>query len=157
MRWFVHAALKSCQEKKRASLSLYLDIKALAHSDSSCLFYISFYSNLSSTWRVYKGSCLVVLTTLYKKRIAKNKYEIKYAKRSHYKREPTKKTMLLGCITLRGVTHEFPQRDGGVGASAELEFDNCGDLERLVHLHGFLCVCSFCFFDLGAGSSTLVL
>jgi hypothetical protein len=40
---FVHAALKSCQERKKASLSLYLDIKALAHGDFSGLFFLYFF------------------------------------------------------------------------------------------------------------------
>lgn len=44
MRCFVHAAFQSCQEKKKTSLSLYLNIKALAHSDSSGQIFFKFLS-----------------------------------------------------------------------------------------------------------------
>lgn len=68
MMCFVHAAFQSCQEQKReASLSLYLDIKALVHSDSSGLS-ILFLFQICHQHGVYiKDHFSVVLTTKEKK------------------------------------------------------------------------------------------
>lgn len=75
------------KKKREASLSLYLDIIALVPGDSSGLS-ILFYSNLSSTWRVYKGSFFSCPN--YKRKEFK-KYEINIPKRSHYNYELPKK------------------------------------------------------------------
>jgi hypothetical protein len=90
---FVHAALKSCQERKKASLSLYLDIKALAHGDFSGLFFFIFlFIQICHQHGVYTRDHVYLSLLLYfEQKIQENQMKSNMPKESLYNCELIRK------------------------------------------------------------------